>query len=77
MATHSNILAWEIPGTEEPGGSMGRRVGHNLVTNNENRMSQEQVFVVSHCVWGVVVAYRQGQLHGHSTCAAPHLQLTM
>ena len=20
MATHSNILAWEIPGTEEPGG---------------------------------------------------------
>ena len=25
MGTHSNILAWEIPGTEEPGGlqSMG------------------------------------------------------
>ena len=25
MASHSNILAWEIPGTEEPGGlqSMG------------------------------------------------------
>ena len=22
MATHSNILAWEIPWTEEPGGSM-------------------------------------------------------
>ena len=20
MATHSNILAWEIPGTDEPGG---------------------------------------------------------
>ena len=31
MATHSNILAWRIPGTEEPGGllSMGSyRVGH-------------------------------------------------
>ena len=31
MATHSNILAWEISGTEEPGGfqSMGlQRVGH-------------------------------------------------
>ena len=31
MATHSNILAWEIPWTEEPGGiqSMGsQRVGH-------------------------------------------------
>ena len=32
MATHSNILAWKIPGTEEPGGlqSMGvSRVGHD------------------------------------------------
>ena len=32
MAIHSSILAWEIPGTEEPDGlpSMGsKRVGHN------------------------------------------------
>ena len=32
MANHSSILAWKIPGTEEPGGllSMGsHRVGHN------------------------------------------------
>ena len=32
MATHSSILAWEIPCTEEPGGlqSMGmQRVGHD------------------------------------------------
>ena len=32
MATHSRILAWRIPWTEEPGGlqSMGsQRVGHN------------------------------------------------
>ena len=32
MATHSHILVWEIPWTEEPGGlqSMGlQRVGHN------------------------------------------------
>ena len=32
MATHSSILTWRIPGTEEPGGlpSMGsHRVGHN------------------------------------------------
>ena len=32
MATHSSILAWRIPWTEEPGGlqSMGkRRVGHD------------------------------------------------
>ena len=35
LATHSSILAWEIPWTEEPGGlqSMGsQRVGHDLVT---------------------------------------------
>ena len=34
MATHSSILAWEIPWTEEPGGlqSMGpQRIRHNLV----------------------------------------------
>ena len=32
MATHSNILVWRIPWTEEPGGlqSMGlQRVGHD------------------------------------------------
>ena len=32
MATHSSVLAWRIPGTEEPGGlpTLGsHRVGHN------------------------------------------------
>ena len=32
MASHSSILAWRIPRTEEPGGlqSMGtQRIGHN------------------------------------------------
>ena len=36
MATHSSILVWEIPWTEEPGGlqSMGlQRVRHSWVTN--------------------------------------------
>ena len=36
MATHSNILAWRIPWTEEPGGlqSMGsQRVGHDWATS--------------------------------------------
>ena len=36
MATHSSILAWRIPWTEEPGGlqSMGsQRVGHDRVAN--------------------------------------------
>ena len=35
MATHSNILAWEIPWTGEPGGLQSmesQRVRHNLAT---------------------------------------------
>ena len=39
MATHSNILAWGIPWTEEPGGlqSMGsQRVGHGWGTNTNS-----------------------------------------
>ena len=37
MATHSSILAWRIPWTEESGGLqlMGsQRVGHDLVTEH-------------------------------------------
>ena len=37
MATYSNILAWRIPWTEEPGGlqSMGlQRVRHNGMTEH-------------------------------------------
>ena len=39
MATHSNILAWEIPWTEEPGGLQVRvtkKIRHDLVTINSN-----------------------------------------
>ena len=40
MATHSSILAWEIPQTEEPaGGPWGpKRVRHNLVTKQKQRI---------------------------------------
>ena len=37
MATHSNILAWESPWTEEPGGltsMVSQRVGHDSVTEH-------------------------------------------
>ena len=40
MATHSCILAWEIPWTEEPGGLqfMGlQRVGNNLVSKQQKK----------------------------------------
>ena len=45
MATHSRILAWEIPWTEEPGGqqSMGsQRVGHNLETNGWKQVMRKE-----------------------------------
>ena len=38
MATHSSILAWETPWTEEPGGLQSRgwkRVGHDLATEQQ------------------------------------------
>ena len=41
MATHSSILAREIPWTEEPGElqSMGsQRVGHNWATEQKQRL---------------------------------------
>ena len=46
MATHSSVLAWRIPGTQEPGGlpSMGsHRVGHdwsNLAAVNHSELLQ-------------------------------------
>ena len=43
MATHSSILAWEIPWTEEPGGlqSMGsQRVRHDLATERTRIRSE-------------------------------------
>ena len=42
MATHSGILAWKTPWTEDPGGlqSMGlQRVRHNCATEYSNRLT--------------------------------------
>ena len=43
MATHSSILAWRIPWTEEPGGlqSMGSQtVRHDRVTNTHKHLTK-------------------------------------
>ena len=43
MATHSSILAWETPWTEEPGelGSTGsQRVGHDAATKHSTAHSE-------------------------------------
>ena len=44
MATHSSILAWEMPWTEEPGGlqSMGlQRVIHDIVTKQQQQWREQ------------------------------------
>ena len=44
MTTHSSILAWEIPWTEEPGGlqSMGsQKVGHDWATTQQQQVYDE------------------------------------
>ena len=46
LTTHSSILAWEIPRTEEPGEllSMGlQRVGHDLVTKQQQQQIRLQL----------------------------------
>ena len=43
LTTHSSVLAWRIPWTEEPGKlqSMGsQRVGHDLVKNNNKEKAK-------------------------------------
>ena len=45
MATHSSILDWESPWTEEPGGlqSMGsQRVGHDLVIKQQQMQTVKE-----------------------------------
>ena len=48
MATHSNILAWKIPRTEEPGGlqSMGSQKGrHDLATKQQEQLTDSTSIV--------------------------------
>ena len=55
MATHSSILAWEIPWAEEPGGlqSMGlKRVRHDRVT--EPASITPLLFLGERCVMVII-----------------------
>ena len=70
MATHSTILAWEIPWTEKPGGlqSMGsKRVGQDLVTKQQQNiccfdisydtvMQENLLIVLSFKAWVSLIA---------------------
>ena len=46
IATHSSILAWSVPWTEDPGGSTGsQRVRHSWVTNTTTAIqNKSQVY---------------------------------
>ena len=53
MATHSSILAWKIPWTEDTGGPqfMGsQRVGHDLVTKQQQFSLTTLIWVLSSLV---------------------------
>ena len=44
MATHSSILAWRIPWTEEPGGLQSRgsqRIGYNLTMKQQQQKAKD------------------------------------
>ena len=47
MATHSSILAWKIPWTEEPGGlqsMVSQRVGHNYACTHPHTWLSIYIF---------------------------------
>ena len=50
MATHSSILAWEIPWTEEPGGLQStelQRIGHDLAIKQQQQQLHPALFLCS------------------------------
>ena len=89
MATHSSLLAWRVPRTEEPGGlqSMGsQRVGHDLGTKqlwgqNEagcvNSLEQGWDIVRTQETLGVIsiiiVNFTGPQMGGESLGTASHV----
>ena len=55
MATHSSILAWRIPWTEEPGGlqSLGsQRVGHYAATEYSHSLRTVMQFLKHELLFG-------------------------
>ena len=47
MATHSSILVWRIPQTEEPGGIQSKgvaRAGHDFMTKQQHISKRDNYF---------------------------------
>ena len=52
MATHSVILAWEIPWTEEPDRLQSmrlQRTGHDLATKQQQKNYKVKILGLTHC----------------------------
>ena len=66
MTTHSSILAWKIPWTEEPGGlqsMVSQGVGHNWVRACEHTRAHTHTLfqiVVNACFVFFLILYPQG-----------------
>ena len=60
MATHSSILAWEIPRTEEPGGltvhGITKRTGGDWVTNNKAMIFSRRNCEI-YCIFSLLAFY--------------------
>ena len=75
MATHSSILAWKIPRTEEPGGLQQKgtqRLGYNWATSLSNHkivfhMKQELLKKVIKS-WKICIFYRRQTLEEKRIC---------
>ena len=66
MATHSSILAWRIPWTEEPGGLQSMespRVGHNLATEHAKKRHQRAC--------SLSLSFRQGRTQQEGVTGQP------
>ena len=74
MATHSNILAWRIPWTEEPGvlQSLGlKRVGHDL-SMHAHTFSKNCVILQSHQEWMNITMFSLTVHWVDSECCSKH-----
>ena len=77
MATHSSILAWRNPWTEEPGGiqSMGsQRVGPDWVTNTSYSYCRMNLFMNSSVTFNMYID-SQSHYHNHTDLSIKKISL--
>ena len=70
MATHTSILAWEIPWTEEPDGleSMGsQKVRHNLATKQQEQQAFSVVYLFGHLFYCTSLGFCESHILGNQT----------